>query len=322
MAGYVKRKASFIEPMLLLRSDDLPDGPEWLRELKFDGYRAVAIKSDGCLYLRSRNDNDFSSRYPAIASALSALPDETVIDGEIIALDESGRPSFNILQNGASKATIIYYVFDLMILAGTDVTEETLESRRALLERKVLPKLSEPIRYSPELPGSVADLVQSVKAQRLEGLIAKRRDSRYEPGERTGAWRKMRVNQEEEFVIGGYTVGGSTFDALIFGHYEGKKLMYAGRTRSGFTPRLRADLMKKFGPLETPECPFANLPEARSGRWGAGLTAAKMKDCLWLTPTLVGRFEYVEWTPENHLRHSRFVGLQKSTRALHVAGED
>jgi bifunctional non-homologous end joining protein LigD len=119
----------------------------------------------------------------------------------------------------------------------------------------------------------------------------------------------MRVNQEQEFVIGGYTVGGGTFDALIFGHHEGSRLMYAGRTRSGFTQRLREDLMKKFQALETTDCPFTNLPEAKSGRWGAGLTAAKMDACRWLTPTLTGRFEYVEWTPENHLRHSRFVGL-------------
>jgi DNA ligase D-like protein (predicted ligase) len=306
----VKVRGAFIEPMLLLASGELPDGPDWLRELKLDGYRAVAIKTEGRVYLRSRNDNDFSSRYPAITKALSALPDETVIDGEIVALDESGRPSFNLLQNGAAKATIIYYVFDLMLLTGRDLTGETLETRRGLLERKVLPKLAKPIRYSPELPGSVSDLVQSVKAQKLEGLIAKRRDSWYEPGERTGAWRKMRVNQQREMVIGAYTVaGGSTFDALIFGHYEGGKLMYAGRTRSGFTPRLRADLMKKFAPLETPDCPFANLPEAKSGRWGAGLTAAKMSACRWLRPVLIGRFEYVEWTPENHLRHSRFVSL-------------
>jgi bifunctional non-homologous end joining protein LigD len=303
------RNAAFIEPMQLLRCQELPDGSEWLRELKFDGYRAVAIKSGGRIYLRSRNDNDFSSRYPAIATALSALPGETVVDGEIVALDDSGRPSFSMLQNGASKAPLVYYVFDLMLLAGRDVTGETLESRRTLLERKVLPKLAEPIRYSPELPGSVSDLVQSVKAQKLEGLVAKRRDSRYEPGQRSGAWRKMRVNQEQHFVIGGYTVGGSSFDALIFGYYEGKKLFYAGRTRSGFTPRLRADLIKAFRPLEAAECPFDNLPEAKRGRWGAGLTAAKMYDCRWLKPLLVGRFEYVEWTPENHLRHSRFLGL-------------
>ena len=132
--------------------------------------------------LRSRNNNDFTSRYRAIATALSKLPDETVIDGEIVALDESGRPSFNILQNyGSSKAPILFYVFDVLVLAGTSVMDETLDARRALLETRVLPKLSEPIRYSPELKGRMADVVQSVKAQRLEGLVAKRRNSTTNP---------------------------------------------------------------------------------------------------------------------------------------------
>ena len=196
-----------------------------------------------------------------------------------------------------------------MVLSGNDVMGESLESRRALLEREVLPKLADPIRYSPELKGSVADLAQSVKAQGLEGLVAKRRAGRYEPGERSGAWRKMRVNRGQEFVIGGYTVGGATFDALIFGYYESENLIYAARTRNGFTPKLREELTKKFRGITTDECPFSNLPEARSGRWGAGLTAAKMKDCRWLTPVLVGQFEFVEWTSDNHLRHSRFIAL-------------
>jgi len=106
----------------------------------------------------------------------------------------------------------------------------------------VFPKLSEPIRYSPILNASLKDLIHSVKAQGLEGLVAKRRDSRYEPGLRTGAWQKMRVNQGQEFVIGGYTFGGTTFDALVFGYYDGDKLMYAGRTRNGFTPQVRSEL--------------------------------------------------------------------------------
>ena len=308
--------------MLLERSDQIPNGDGWLRELKLDGYRAIAFKTFGKPHLRSRNDKDFSGRYPAITKALAALPDETVIDGEIMALDATGRPSFNILQNyGSSTAPVFYYVFDVMMLAGRDLRAETLGVRRAVLESKILPKLSEPIRYSPELPGSVADLIQSVKAQRLEGLVAKRLESRYEAGQRSGAWIKMRVNRGQEFVIGGYTVGGATFDALVFGYYEGRDLIYAARTRNGFTPQLRLELMKKLQMLETNDCPFANLPEAHGGRWGAGLTAAKMQDCRWIVPVLVGQFEFVEWTPDNHLRHSRFVALRDDRSASEVRRE-
>jgi bifunctional non-homologous end joining protein LigD len=291
-------------------------------ELKLDGYRAVAFKSGGKVHLRSRNDKDFIGRYPEVAKGLSGLSDETVIDGEIVALDPSGRPSFNVLQNyGSAKAPVFYYVFDVMVLAGRDVTDENLDARRRLLERKVLPKLREPVRYSPVLKGSLTDLVQSIKAQGLEGLVAKRRDSRYEPGQRSGSWIKMRVNQGQEFVIGGYTIGGETFDALVFGYYQGKNLMYVGRTRNGFTPKLRQELMRRFRPLKTERCPFANLPEVRSGRWGAGLTAAKMNDCRWLRPSLVGQFEFVEWTPDDHLRHSRFIGLREDKKARDVGRE-
>jgi DNA ligase D-like protein (predicted ligase) len=322
IVGARKIKAGFIEPMLLLRSADLPDDDGWLKELKLDGYRALAIKSGGKVELRSRNDKDFTARYAGVAKALTKLPDETVIDGEIVAVDEGGRPSFNILQNyGSSKAPIFYYVFDLLVLAGEDVMGETLDVRRSLLEERVLHTLADPIRYSPELRGRMADLVQSVKAQGLEGLVAKRRTSIYEPGGRSGAWRKMRINQGQEFVIGGYTVGGSTFDALVYGSYEGEKLIYAARTRNGFTPRLREELMKRFRALETDACPFTNLPEAKSGRWGEGLTAAKMAVCRWLIPTLVAQFEFTEWTPENHLRHSRFIALREDGKPGDVRRE-
>src|SRR4029450_5425766 len=154
---------------------------------------------------------------------------------------------------------IVYYAFDLLVLAGRDVRGEPLEARRELLEHRVLPKLTEPVQYLQELDATLRDLVASVKAQGLEGLVAKRRDSRCEPGLRSGAWQKMRVNQGQEFVIGGYTVGGKTFDALVFGYYEGDRLIYAARTRNGFTPVVRAQLMKKFRQLETKECPLADL---------------------------------------------------------------
>src|ERR1700674_3252649 len=149
-----KAKAAFIEPMLLLRTGALPEAAEWLYELKLDGYRALAINSAGRVQFRSRNDNDFSSRYPAIVRALASLPSETVIDGEVVALDESGRPSFNILQNyGSSKAPILYYVFDVLVLAGRDVMKEPLVRRRELLQAHI--QLAEPIGFSTELNASL-----------------------------------------------------------------------------------------------------------------------------------------------------------------------
>src|SRR5215469_11047600 len=234
-------KASFVDPMLLLRTDRLPEGANLAYEVKLDGYRAIALKSDGKVHLRSRNDKDFNARYPAIVKALSAMPDETVIDGEIVALDSSGRPSFNALQNYDSSATpILYYVFDVMVLAGQEVMAEPLKHRRELLSTRVLSGLGEPIRESPVLEASLTDLILSVKAQGLEGIVAKRVDSRYEPGQRSGAWQKMRVNQGQEFVIGGYTPAGRNFDAIIFGHYDDAgRLLYVARTRNGFTQASR-----------------------------------------------------------------------------------
>src|SRR5262245_14833354 len=177
------------------------------------------------------------------------MPDETVLDGELLALDEDGRPSFNALQNYGSAATpVIYYVFDVMVLSGRDLMAKTLEQRREHLEGSVLPTLAEPVRYAGELNATLRDLVHAVKAQGLEGLVAKRRDSRYESGQRSGAWMKMRVNRGQEFVIGGYTFGTRTFDALVIGYFDGDDLLYVSRTRNGFTPAIRQRLHKMFKP--------------------------------------------------------------------------
>jgi ATP-dependent DNA ligase len=217
------------------------------------------------------------------------MPDETVIVGEVVALDANGRPSFNTLQNyGSAGAPLHFFIFDLLILREREVMGEPLVKRRQLIEKQILPKLADPIRYSPVLEGSLTDLIQSVKAQGLEGLMAKRRDSRYEPALRSGAWMKMRVNQRQELVIAGYTPSPKNFNALVIGYYQANKLIYAARTRNGFTPASRADLFKELKPLEIKECPFANLPEKKAGHWGAGLTAAKMAECRWLKPLMVG----------------------------------
>jgi DNA ligase D-like protein (predicted ligase) len=315
--------ARFIEPMLLLKTDALPDDrASWSYQLKLDGYRAIVVKTRGAVSIRSRNNHDFTARYRSVLPGLAGLPNDTVIDGELVAFGDDGRPSFGALQNaGAADTPIAYFVFDVMVLAGRDVMQEPLEARRALLERRIVPTLVDPVRYIGEFDADLRDLVASVKAQGFEGLVAKRRESRYEAGLRSGAWLKMRINRGQEFVIGGYTIGTRTFDALIFGYYEGDRLIYVARTRNGFTPALREQLFRKFRGLEIPECPFVNLPEEKSGRWGQGLTKAKMKDCRWLKPQLVGQFEFLEWTGDSHLRHTKFVALREDRPAREVRRE-
>jgi len=295
-----RENAKFIEPMLLMPAETLPEGQRWTYQLKLDGYRALGIKTGGEVRLRSRNDKDFNGKYPAIARALAALPDETAVDGEVVALDNAGRPSFNALQNGASGAAIFYYVFDVMVLCGRNVMAEPLATRKDLLSCEVLPLLADPVREPPRFDAALADLIAAVRAQGLEGLVAKHLDSVYKPGARSGAWRRMRLNRSEEFVIGGCTRGGRTFDALVLGRYEGDRLVYVARTRVGFTPASRERLMERLRPLEIARCPFANLPEKRGGRWGEGLTVEKMKECVWVRPELLAEVEFVEWTPKGN----------------------
>ena len=257
--------------MLLLRTERLPEGADWAYELKLDGYRAIAYKTGGKVHLRSRNNKDFNSQYPAIAKALASLPDETVIDGEVVALDEAGRPSFNLLQNfGSSPARLFYYVFDVLFLAGRDVMSEPLAKRRKLLHERVLPKLADPIRESPVLDASLTDLIASVRAQGLEGIVAKRLDGRYEPGQRSGAWQKMRINQGQEFVIGGYTVGGRTFDALVFGYYEGDRLMCAARTATDSRPHRERNCCGGCVPWRSPRAHSRICRRREPGAGGRG----------------------------------------------------
>src|SRR5260370_36333984 len=170
-----KLQAKFTGPVLLLPRQTLSEGGGWLFELKLDGYRAVAFKTSGKVHLRSRNGKDFGTKYPAIAKALASMPDDTVIDGEIVAL-EAGRPSFNALQNhGAATGQLFFYVFDVMIAAGEDVMAQPLEARREIVRSPVLSQLADPIRGPPVLEASLPDLTRTVKAPRVEVRIAKRR---------------------------------------------------------------------------------------------------------------------------------------------------
>jgi bifunctional non-homologous end joining protein LigD len=187
--------------------------------------------------------------------------------------------------------------------------QEPLERRRELLRTEVMPLLPDSIRYSETLKASLAELIEAVREQGFEGIVAKRRDSLYKPGQRSAVWQKMRVLQRRDFVIGGYTPGGGNFDAILIGDYQGRALLYVAKVHGGFTPAMRAAVFKRFNGLERKTCPFKNLPEARRGQWGEGLTAAEMGKCRWLKPRLVATIDYLERTAANYLRHPMFAGL-------------
>ena len=198
--------AKFIEPMKCLTVSKLPEGSKWLWELRLDGYRAIAVKSAGRVRLYSRNSKPFDKTFVYIAEALGELPDETTVDGEIVAFDDSGKPSFNLLQNFVSEAgRIRYFVFDLLCHKGRDLTGLPLIERRKALA--TLKFESEWVRIADYFEASSDNLLRAAREQQLEGIVGKLLDSRYEPGKRSGAWINYRLNLGQEFVVGGYTPG-------------------------------------------------------------------------------------------------------------------
>lgn len=298
----------------------LPEGEEWLYEVKFDGYRALIIKDGTRVELQSRNHKDLTPMYPGIAAAaLKLRAHQAVIDGEIVALDESGRPAFQALQHRSShpKHLIVFYAFDVLHLDGRDVMGEPIEKRRALLPKIV--GENPVIRVSDDLPGSASEVVEAVHSLGLEGVIAKRRGSLYQPGERSSDWLKFKLENQKEFVIGGFRPDGrSSIDALVVGYFEGKELKFAGKVRAGFTPHIRGELRRRLQPLCVERCPFADLPSGRS-RWGGGITAEEMRQFVWTVPELVAQIRFVEWTSEGRLRHAAYLGLRsdKAAKAVH-----
>jgi len=277
-----KTEASFVEPMECLSVSKLPAGLEWLWEIKLDGYRALAVKSRTGLTLFSRRKKSFNRQFPDIVEALADLPEGTVVDGEVVAVDESGRPNFNLLQNFRAEASRIqYYVFDVLCWKDRDVTGLSLIERRGLL-KSVVAIRDKRIRISDYVEATPEALLSAVREQGLEGIVGKQKNSHYQPGKRSGAWIKYRVNRGQEFVIGGYFPGPHGIDSLIVGYYDGDKLMYVARTRNGFVPASRRRVFSKLKHLVTPACPFVNLPETRRSRFGEELNAEKMKKAVWL----------------------------------------
>ena len=304
-----KRKAEFIEPMECTPVGKLLDAPGWFYEIKLDGYRAIAVKS-GRVNLFSRRHKSFNHQYPRLVEALGELPEGTVVDGEVVALDDSGRPNFSMLaqfRSGASR--IHYFIFDLLVCNDRDLTKLSLSERRETM-KSVLNLRSPRIRIAEQFEVTASDMLAAVRQQQLEGVIGKRKDSVYEAGKRSGAWVKCRANRGQELVIGGYILGLHGFDSLIVGYYQGKDLMYVARVRNGFVPASRRQVFEKIRHLVSTTMPFANLPDTHKSHWGDELTAEKMKKCVWLRPEAVAQVEFLEWTEADRLRHSKFVALR------------
>jgi DNA ligase D-like protein (predicted ligase) len=296
--------------MECLATVKLPSGTGWVWEIKLDGYRALAVKNANGVTLFSRRAKSLNKKFPYIVEALADLPAGTVVDGELVGLDDHGRPDFNLLQKfrgGASR--IYYYIFDLLCCEDRGLTRLPLAERRALLNSLVTIR-DKRIRISDYIEAGASELLAAAREQQLEGIVGKRRDSIYEPGKRSGAWIKHRVNLGQEFVIGGYFPGPHGIDSLIVGYYDGNQLRYVARTRNGFVPASRRQVFSKLKHLVTPTCPFVNLPETRRPRFGEELNAEKMKKAVWLKPEAVAQIEFLEWTDADRLRHSKFVGLR------------
>lgn len=311
----------FIEPMQCKAVTLLPEDDNWTFEIKFDGYRCVAVKRGSNLTLFSRNEKVLNKRFHNVVEALGSLAGDFVLDGEIVALDEEGRPSFQHLQNNQStKHSVYFYAFDLLNRNGEALLDSPLERRRELLGA-LLSTPADPLRLSPLLRAPSGQILEAVRKLRLEGVIGKRIGSRYEPGERSGAWIKHRTNREQEFVIGGYVPGARGFDGLLVGVYEKKRFIFVAKVKNGFVPRLRDEMLPALRDLATGACPFKNLPEKKTARWGEALTAEKMKECRWVKPKLVCQVAYVEWTDAGHLRHCTFVAMRDDKKATDVVRE-
>ena len=320
-------KARFIDPMKPRLVENPPASGDWIYELKFDGIRLIAVKTDKKVSLLSRNENELAARFPEIVEAIKNLPArECLIDGEVVALDEEGRSSFQLLQARemeGQKSPVYFYAFDLLQLDGKSLLALPLEARKNVLE-KLCADAGDPVRYSGNIGREAKPLLEEVKRRGLEGIIGKQRNSVYEPGRRSGAWIKLKCVNEQEFVIGGYTPPQGSrkyFGAILVGYYDNKKLVFAGKVGTGFTVKSLSMLHKKFRAQERSDCPFVDLPSKQNGEWVQGITPSMVRKMHWLNPVFVCEIKFAEWTRDKKLRAPVFLGLREDKKPSDVVRE-
>jgi bifunctional non-homologous end joining protein LigD len=313
----VAKLPASLSPMLATLVDKIPPGDEWLHEVKFDGYRMLCRIDKGKVAIFSRNGKEWTDALGRIADAVGELGLKSAwLDGEVTVVDDRGRTSFQALQNALSDPAgerLVYFVFDVLYLDGYDLRGVSLSDRKRLL-RTLIPKTASKVRFSVDVPGSGEAFFSQACALGLEGAVSKRTNSTYRGGVRTRDWVKVKCEQRQEMVIGGFTDpqgSRSGFGALLLGVYEpGGKLRYSGKVGTGFNDQTLASLRRKLDGLVQSSAPFVNPPR--------GFEA---KGVHWVKPRLVAEISFTEWTQDGTLRHPSFQGLREDKNAADVVRE-
>ncbi len=311
----------FVEPMLATPVTAVPSGDEWLVEVKWDGYRTQVLVRDGRAELRSRNGADAGGWFPRLRGPADWIDAaEAIVDGEVVALDDAGRPDFGRLQErlGDASGGVVLVAFDLLHLDGYSLLDVPLEARKALLAHRLRPDPR--VQLSAHVEGGGPAFFDAAVRHGLEGVVAKRRRSAYQPGRRSADWAKRKGRPGQELVVGGWTpVSGSHSElgALAVGVYEGDALRFAGMVGSGFDARSRRELLARLAGLETDTPPFDPRPAAGSrGRWGRDLAEVR-----WVRPELVIRVEAAGWTRDGSVRQAAYKGLLDDRHPREVVRE-
>lgn len=310
-------------PMLATLVDEPFDGPEWEYEVKWDGYRAVAFMNGKFTALRSRNDKSFADKFYPVFDAIKRWGIKAVVDGEIVAVTDNGISNFNKLQNWRSEedGELLYYVFDLLWYEGKNLMASPLSERKAVLQT-LIPQDGGVIRSGYSIATKGTEFFEAAGKLGLEGIIAKRSDSLYYPGERSTDWLKIKSQKRQEVVIGGYTRNAGTsksFSALLLGVFEGKNFQYAGKVGTGFRDREQREMLQLFKPLVRKTSPFAETPDYnKPSRFRPKPPHA---EATWLRPELVCEIRYTEVTEEGVFRHPAFIALREDKDPKGVVSE-
>jgi bifunctional non-homologous end joining protein LigD len=312
-----------VKPMLATLVNEPFDDPDWTYEVKWDGYRALAYLNKGSVSISSRNNKSFAEKYYPVTAALSKWSFDAVLDGEIVVLDQDGKANFSALQNWRSEAdgNLVYYVFDLLWYNGKDIMGLALSERQAIL-KQILPEGDDTIRLSQIFTSGGLDFFAAAKKMGLEGIMAKRASSEYSPDSRNKQWLKIKVNQRQEVVIGGFTKNdGSSklFSSLLLGVYENGSFQYVGKVGTGFSDKLQKEMMQQFSALITTKIPFASEPDInKPSRFRPNPPNAT---ATWLKPSLVCEVSFAEVTSDGVFRHPSFEGMRSDKKATEVVRE-